>query len=365
MHLPVMPPVAPMLAELQRELPADPPEGTVYEPKWDGFRALVYRDGDEVEIGSRSEKPFTRYFPELLDPLERALPGRCVVDGEIVVAGTTGLDFNLLQARIHPAQSRIDRLAHEIPASFIAFDLLALDDRDLRGAPFRERRALLADALSEAEGPVQVTPATDDRDVAQAWLDRFVGAGLDGVIVKEPFLRYLEGKRAMIKVKRERTCESVVAGYRVHTTGDGVGSLLLGLYDGRGDLHHVGVASAFRATLRSEILDAVRPYEMHSEAGHPWEAWRDEAAHEWRLMPGTPSRWSGSRDAEADWVPLRPELVAEVRYEHLQGARFRHPARFVRWRPDRDPSSCTYRQLLTDAPDDLPDLLPGVNRPRS
>lgn len=358
-----MPPVAPMLAKLERELPASVPDGTVFEPKWDGFRAIVFRDGDDVEIGSRSEKSFTRYFPELLDPLRRSLPERCVVDGEIVVAGAKGLDFNLLQARIHPARSRIDRLAREIPSSYIAFDLLAVDDRDLRDAPFAERRSLLEEVLAEAAPPIQVTPATTDSAVAADWLDRFVGSGLDGVIVKEPTLRYLEGKRAMVKVKRERTCECVVAGYRMHKEGDGVGSLLLGLHDGRGDLHHVGVASAFRSQQRPELLEAVRPYEMASEAGHPWEAWRDEEAHERRLMPGTPSRWSGSRDGGADWVPLRPEPVAEVRYEHLQGARFRHPARFVRWRPDREPSSCTYRQLLADAPEDLPDLLPGLQPP--
>lgn len=360
-----MPPVAPMLAKLERALPGSVPDGTLFEPKWDGFRAIVFRDGDELEIGSRSEKSFTRYFPELLDPLRRALPDRCVVDGEIVVAGAKGLDFNLLQARIHPAQSRIDRLAREIPASYVVFDVLAMGDRDLRDTPFSERRSLLEAALVDAEPPVRLTPATIDPAVAADWLDRFVGAGLDGVIVKEPDLRYLDGKRAMVKVKRERTCDCVVAGYRVHKEGDGVGSLLLGLYDGRGNLHHVGVASAFRAEQRPRLLDEVRPYEMTSEVGHPWEAWRDEKAHEHQLMPGTPSRWSGSREAEADWVPLRPEQVVEVRYEHLQGARFRHPSRFVRWRPDRDPRSCTYRQLLADAPEDLPDLLPGLEPPGS
>ncbi len=351
-----MPPLSPMLAKLARELP-EVAEGTYFEPKWDGFRAVVFRDGAEIEIVSRGEKSFTRYFPELLEPLARDLPERCVVDGEIVVAAGRGLDFNLLQARIHPAESRIERLAHETPASFVAFDLLALDERDLRSEPFSERRRLLAEALAGARAPVHLTPATTDREVAHGWLERFVGSGLDGVVVKSPDLRYLEDKRAMTKVKRERTAECVVAGYRRHKDGAGVGSLLLGLHDGRGRLHHVGVASGLRERLRRQLLDDVAPHEMPSFDGHPWEAWRDEAAHERLLMPGTPSRWAGTRSPA--WVPLRPELVAEVRYEQLQGARFRHPARFVRWRPDRDAESCTYRQLLTSVPEDLHEVLGG------
>lgn len=359
MDLPVMPPTAPMLAKLARELP--PPEpGAVYEPKWDGFRAVVYRDGDEIEIESRGEKSFTRYFPELLDSLREQLPARCVVDGEIVVTGPKGLDFNLLQQRIHPAESRIKRLAAETPASYIAFDLLALDDRDLRPEPFSERRRLLEEALARGRPPVFVTPATADPALAADWLDRFVGSGLDGVVVKGPDLPYQEGKRVMVKVKHERTAECVIAGYRLHKDGQGVGSLLAGLYDGKDVLHHTGVVTGFTGTARAETLEAVRDDEMPSYEGHPWERWDDEAAHERQLMPGTPSRWSGARTKEAAWVPLQPELVAEVRYEHLQGPRFRHPARFVRWRPDRTPESCTYAQLVTPTAPDLTRLLGGA-----
>ena len=365
-RLPVMPPTSPMLAKLARELPPAR-EGTIYEPKWDGFRAIVYRDGEEIEIESRGEKSFTRYFPELVPVLLSALPARIVVDGEIVVAGPHGLDFHLLQQRIHPAASRVKMLSEQTPASFVAFDLLALGDDDLRRAPFSERRGLLEKTLRKAKAPVHVTPATPDRAVAEGWLDRFVGSGLDGVMVKDPALAYHEGKRVMVKVKHERTVECVVAGYRVHKDGKGAGSLLLGLFDKRGELHHVGVCSAFAATQRVEILDHVRPHELGADemAEHPWAAWGDEAAHQTLLMPGTPSRWSGARAAEkgvdqaqaADWVALRCDLVAEVRFEHLQGARFRHPARFSRWRPDRTPESCTYGQLVAPTPVELATLL--------
>ncbi|MBI2169189.1 MAG: ATP-dependent DNA ligase [Actinobacteria bacterium] len=356
MRLPVMPPTSPMLAKLARELPS-PRAGTIYEPKWDGFRAIVYRDGEEVELESRGEKSFTRYFPELLPAIREAFPERCVVDGEIVVAGPKGLDFNLLQQRIHPAASRVERLATETPASFVAFDLLALGDRDLRQEAFSERRRLLEEALADTGPPIHVTPATTDPAVAAGWLDRFVGAGLDGVVVKDSASKYHEGKRTMIKVKHERTADCVVAGYRRHKDGGGVGSLLLGLYDGRGNLHHVGVASGMAAALRSELHEAIAPYVMTATGDHPWARWEEAEAHERLLMPGTPSRWSGARDSGASWIPLRPELVAEVRYEHLQGARFRHPARFARWRPDRDAASCTYAQLVVAPPAELADVV--------
>lgn len=351
-----------MLAKLARELPP-PVEGAIYEPKWDGFRAIVYRDGEEIEVESRGEKSFTRYFPDLIEPLQRALPDRIVIDGEIVVAGQHGLDFNLLQQRIHPAASRVKRLAAETPASFVAFDLLALGDDDLRAAEFSERRRLLENVLRKARAPIHITPATADPAVAASWLERFVGAGLDGVVVKDPTLPYTEGKRVMVKVKHERTIDCVVAGYRIHKDGKGAGSLLLGLYDRQGALHHVGVASAFAAGQRIEIREHVQAHECGPDDidRHPWAAWRDESAHEALLMPGTPSRWSGAREAlkanATDWIPLRPELVVEVKFEHLQGARFRHPARFVRWRPDRTPESCTYAQVAVPPPAELSTLL--------
>lgn len=351
--LPVTPPVSPMLARLAREVPAD--EDLVFEPKWDGFRAIVFRGGDDVEIHSRGERSFTRYFPELLPVLVEQLPPRCVLDGEIVVRGERGLDFALLQARIHPAASRVDRLAAETPAEYVAFDLLALGDRDLRPEPFATRRRLLEEVLSDRRPPLRLTPATTDHEVARRWLERFTGAGLDGVVGKDPRQAYQEGKRSMLKIKREHTAECVVGGYREHASGEGAGSLLLGLYDGRGVLHHVGVASGFGAARRREILDAVGPRELPSYEGHPWEGWRDEAAHARQLLPGAPSRWSGRR--ESTWRPVRPELVVEVRYEHLQGPRFRNPARLVRWRPDRDPPSCTFAQLATPVPDELHEFL--------
>ncbi|GAA2055430.1 ATP-dependent DNA ligase [Catenulispora yoronensis] len=364
MELPVMPPVRPMLAKAVHEVPRDP--GLVYEPKWDGFRCVVFRDGDEVELGSRNDRPLTRYFPELLAPLRTALPERCVVDGEIVVATDGGLDFDALQNRLHPAASRVRKLAGETPASFVAFDLLALGDRDLTGEPFHERRRLLAGALGDVTGTVLLTPVTDDPDVAQDWFTRFEGAGFDGVMAKPVDLPYEQDKRVMVKVKHERTADCVVAGFRWHKDGQGVGSLLLGLYDDEGVLHHVGVASSFTAARRRDLVDELAPLRENALEGHPWRPWADAQAEAQAQAqaqaqagagtgggrrPGAQSRWAPDKDLT--WEPLRPELVAEVRYEHLLSGRFRHGGRLVRFRPDRSPQSCTYAQLEQVAPAEL------------
>ncbi|MEU6151201.1 ATP-dependent DNA ligase [Actinosynnema sp. NPDC047251] len=347
MDLPVMPPVRPMLAKAVREVPREP--GLVYEPKWDGFRCVVFRDGDELELGSRNDRPLTRYFPEVADLLANGLPARCVVDGEVVIVTPDGLSFDLLQLRLHPAASRVRKLAAETPASFVAFDLLALGDRDLTGVPFGERRALLAEALTETPG-LYLTPATDDPDVAQDWFTRFEGAGFDGVVAKRTDLPYEQDRRVMWKVKHERTADCVVAGYRTHKDGEGVGSLVLGLYDDEGTLHHVGVASSFTATRRRELVAELEPYRARALDDHPWGEWaRLDAA-----TPGAQSRWAP--DKTLSWEPLRPELVAEVRYEHVQGTRFRHTARLVRFRPDRTPDSCTYRQLEEVPPAELTEM---------
>lgn len=366
MDLPVLPPVAPMLARLARDLPEM--GGVVYEPKWDGFRTIVFRHGDEVELGSRNERPMTRYFPELLEPLRTSLPERCVLDGEIVIAAGAGLDFDALLQRIHPAGSRVRLLASTTPASFVAFDLLAWDDTDWRPRPFGERRHALEQVLAEARPPVHLTPATTDRAVAEDWFRRFEGAGLDGVMVKSLDQPYREGERVQVKVKHERTADCVVAGFRWHTSGKGVGSLLLGLYDDRGGLHHVGVTASFTAARRQELVDELAPYRMEDLAGHPWAAWAtagggvsgdesssEDAPRDVVRRPGTPSRWTGKRNLS--WLPLRPELVCEVAYDHLQGDRFRHAATFRRWRPDRRPESCTYAQLEAVPPAELEDLL--------
>ena len=348
-QLPVMPPVKPMLAKLARDLPAG--DDLLYEPKWDGFRCIVFRDGDEVELGSRNEKPLTRYFPELPPALKANLPERCVVDGEIVIAGDKGLDFEALLQRIHPAESRINMLARATPASFVAFDLLALDDTDLRPAPFAERRAALERALAGAEPPVHLTPATSDTKVAAEWFERFEGAGLDGVVAKPVSLPYREDERVMLKVKHARTADCVVAGFRVHKDGAGVGSLLLGLYDDQGTLHHVGVASSFSVARRKELAEEVAPYRENALDGHPWRDWAEAQAQATGRMPGGQSRWNAGRNME--WEPLRPELVAEVAFDHLQGDRFRHATQFVRWRLEREPRSCTYSQLDVAVPEEL------------
>ncbi|MFJ8028949.1 MULTISPECIES: ATP-dependent DNA ligase [unclassified Streptomyces] len=352
MDLPVMPPVKPMLAKSVAKIPPD----MHYEAKWDGFRAIVFRDGAEVELGSRTGKPLTRYFPELVEALRERVPERCVLDGEIVIARNGRLDFDALTERIHPAASRVRTLAERTPASFVAFDLLALGDESLVGRELTERRALLERALAASTPPVHTAPATTDIELARQWFERFEGAGLDGVIAKPLTLRYLQDERAMFKIKHERTADVVVAGYRLHKSGPVVGSLLLGLHDEEGRLQHVGVSAAFPMKRRAELIEELEPLRMDDVRGHPWAAWSDEAAHEAARLPGAPSRWSGKKDLS--WVPLRPERVAEVAYDHMEnGQRFRHTARFRRWRPDRTPESCTYAQLEEPVRYDLAEIL--------
>ncbi|MEW2498094.1 ATP-dependent DNA ligase [Streptomyces nodosus] len=352
MDLPVTPPVKPMLAKPVARIPPD----MQYEAKWDGFRAIVFRDGAEVELGSRTGKPLTRYFPELVEALRERLPKRCVVDGEIVIAREGHLDFDALTERIHPADSRVRMLAERTPASFVAFDLLALDDTSLLDVPLSERRARLEGALSRVTPPVHLAPATRDRALAERWFEQYEGAGLDGVIAKPLSGPYRPDERVMFKVKHERTADVVVAGYRFHKSGPVVGSLLLGLYDDRGALQHVGVCAAFPMKRRAELVEELAPLRMEDVTGHPWAAWSDEAAHETARLPGAPSRWSGKKDLS--WMPLRPERVAEVAYDHMEkGVRFRHTARFRRWRPDRTPSSCTYAQLEEPVRYDLTEIL--------
>ncbi len=347
MTLPVNPPVAPMLAKLTRELPRD--EGLFYEPKWDGFRCIVFRDGDEVALGSRNEKPLTRYFPELVDALGRELPSRCVLDGEVVIAGPNGLDFDALSQRIHPAEKRIRQLAEATPASFVAFDLLAYDDTSFFDVPYAERRKVLEVLLGAVRPPVHLTPVTEDPATAADWFARFEGAGLDGVVAKPADLRYLPDKRAMLKVKHQRTADCVVGGYRTHKDGAGVGSLLLGLFDQDGTLHHVGVASGFSVARRSALGDELEPVRAGALDGHPWAGWATAQAE--GRAPGRTNRWNAGKDMR--WEPVRPELVCEVSYDHLQAGRFRHSTSFVRWRPDRDPLSCTYDQLDAPVPYEL------------
>lgn len=347
--LPVMPPVKPMLAKAVHVMPRDP--GLIYEPKWDGFRCIVFRDGAEVELGSRNDRPLTRYFPELVELLKEALPERCVVDGEIVIVTGTGLDFDTLQLRLHPAASRVRKLAEETPASFVAFDLLALGDRDLMPEPFAFRRAELEKVLRDELARVHLTPLTHDPDVAQDWFTRFEGAGFDGVMAKPADQPYEQDKRVMWKVKHERTADCVVAGFRWHKDGKGIGSLLLGLYDDKGTMHFVGVASSFAAELRSELVDQLAELRTDALDNHPWRGWAVAEEHQGKRMPGALSRWSTTKDMS--WEPLRPDWVAEVRYEHVLGGRFRHTGRLVRFRPDRTPESCTYSQLDEVPPAEL------------
>jgi ATP-dependent DNA ligase len=362
MRLPVMPPVKPMLAKPVKEIPRGEMS---YEPKWDGFRSIIFRDGDEVEIGSRNEKPMTRYFPELVEAVKANLPERCAIDGEIIVIGASGdrLDFEVLQQRIHPAASRVTLLAGKTPASFIAFDLLALGDHDLTGEPFADRRARLEDVLKDARPPVHVTPLTRDESIARDWFENFEGAGLDGLIAKRDDLTYQPDKRVMSKIKHVRTADCVVAGYRVHkAAADAIGSLLLGLYvdeaappsqwmDRTRGLAPVGVIGAFPMARRRELFAELQPLVV-DVADHPWS---------WAAgMSGGPeggSRWNPKKDLS--FVPLRPERVVEVRYDYLEGARFRHPPQFVRWRPDREPVSCGYAQLEQPTPFELADVLAG------
>jgi ATP-dependent DNA ligase len=362
MDLPVMPPVSPMLAKPVSGVPApDSVEGgLVYEPKWDGFRCIVFRDGDDVVLGSRNERPLTRYFPELVEAVLRSLPHRCVIDGEIVVRTGDRLDFGALQQRIHPADSRVRRLAAETPASFVAVDLLALGDDDLTGRPFGERRAALVEALSGAEPPIHLTRISTDLDEARSWFEVFEGAGLDGLVCKPLSSTYQPDKRVMLKVKHARTADCVVAGWRPHKQPgpDGqpiVGSLMLGLYDEAGVLQSVGVSASFPMARRASLVDELEPYFLGPDDEHPWAAWRDAMAHTENRLPGAVSRWSAGKTL--DWNPLRPELVVEVAYDAMEGNRFRHTTQFKRWRPDRTPESCTYEQLERPVRYDLADVL--------
>ena len=343
------PPIEPMLAKLADELP--PAGAYLYEPKWDGFRAIVFRGASDVYIQSRDSRPLDRYFPELHDTLFERLPKNCVVDGEIVIATGNGLDFDALQLRLHPAESRVAKLAKETPSSFVAFDLLASGKRDLMGTPQSERRALLEELLRKVRPPVYLTPVTRDRAIAVDWLTRFEGAGLDGVIAKPESSPYLPGKRAMIKVKHARTAECVVAGFRWHKSGkDAVGSLLLGLYDDQGVLQHVGVTSSFTMAMRKQLVKELEPLRKDAMNAHPWRDWAGAAAESSR-MPGAQSRWSAGKDLS--WEPLRIERVCEVKYDHMQGDRFRHAGIFLRWRPDKQPRDCRYDQLEVTRPYEL------------
>ena len=343
--LPLQPPLAPMLAKAADTIPEADGNRWLYEPKWDGFRCIVFKDGDDVELTSRNERPFTRYFPELIEPMRRSLPERCVVDGEIVIphGEGRGLDFDALLQRIHPATSRVQRLSVETPASFVAFDLLALGDEVLMHQPLAERRAALDEMLATATGPVYRCPCTTDATIAAQWFVEFEGAGLDGVVAKRLTDPYTPDKRTLVKVKHARTADCAVAGYRLHKDGNGVGSLLLGLHDAEGTLHHVGVAASFTVKRRAELLAELAPLTEHALADHPWRAWAEAEAHESARLPGAQSRWSAGKDLS--WVPLRVERVAEVTFGQLQNGRFRHGVQFLRWRPDREPASCRYDQL--------------------
>jgi ATP-dependent DNA ligase len=348
MQLPFDPPLEPMLAKASDDLPAG--DGWLYEPKWDGFRAIVFRDGAEVLIQSRDLKPLDRYFPELAAPIRASFPERCVVDGEVVIALDGGLQFESLLLRIHPAASRVKMLAEETPASFVGWDLLALGDEDLRPVAQGERRARLEGAFAGVEPPIHLTPATRDRALAADWFDRFEGAGLDGVVAKRADAPYQPGKRAMLKIKHQRTADCVVAGFRWHKNGPGthIGSLLLGLFDDAGKLHHVGITSSFSWDRRADLATELEPLRKDAMDGHPWGEWAAWAAEgaadaSGQRLPGATSRWNRGKDLS--WEPLRPERVAEVAFDHLQGDRFRHATTFKRWRPDKPPEACRYDQL--------------------
>ena len=352
MHLPVSPPLLPMLAKRIAALPEG--DGWIFEPKWDGFRAIVFKDGDEVDIQSRDARPLNRYYPELVAALKTGLPERCVLDGEIVIVTPHGLDFDLLQMRLHPAESRVRLLAKETPASIAFFDLIADGESDWRDAPFAERRKALEKMLKKAKPPIHLTPSTRDRVMAEDWFSRFEGAGFDGVMAKHESLTYQPNKRVMFKVKHEREADCVVAGFRWHKNGKGtaVGSLLLGLHDDAGNLQHVGVCASFTDAKREELVTFLKPYRVKNLAGHPWKDWanaeREDAA---QRRPGAESRWSQGKDLS--WEPLKPELVVEVAYDHMQGGRFRHTAQFRRWRKDKPPRECTFDQLEVVAPHEL------------
>jgi ATP-dependent DNA ligase len=360
MHLPFSPPLAPMLAKPASSIPDGP--GWLYEPKWDGFRAIVFRDGEETLVQSRELKPLDRYFPELAAPLRENLPPRCVIDGEVVIRGPHGLEFEALLLRIHPAASRVALLAAETPASFVAWDLLALGDEDLRWVAQGERRARLEAAMLHARPPIYLTPATRDAAAAEDWFHRFEGAGLDGVVAKPLASPYQAGKRAMTKIKHQRTADCVVAGFRWHKNGPGtlVGSLLLGLFDEAGRLHHVGVTASFTDARRAELVTELSPLRRDALEGHPWAEWMSWAAAaeaSGQRLPGVTSRWNRGKDLS--WEPLRPERVCEVAYDHLQGDRFRHGTTFLSWRPDRNPGSCRYDQLEVTPPFELERIFGG------
>jgi ATP-dependent DNA ligase len=348
-----------MLAKRVSELPAG--DDWIFEPKWDGFRALVFRDGDEILIQSRDEKPLNRYFPELEDPLRAALPSRCVLDGEIVIVRDNELDFDALQLRLHPAATRVALLSRQTPSSFVFFDLLCRGDQDFRQEPFQSRRRELEALVASAPPPIHLTPATDDRSIASDWFRRFEGAGLDGVVAKALSGTYEPNKRVMLKVKHERECDCVVAGFRWHKKGDRtlIGSLLLGLFNEAGALQHVGVCASFSLEKRRELAEFLKPYRIDALAGHPWKEWAAQEAgpHEGATrIPGGQSRWSQGKDLS--WEPLRPELVVEVAYDHMQGERFRHTAQFRRWRTDKKPKDCTYEQLEVVPPQELAAIFP-------
>jgi ATP-dependent DNA ligase len=349
---PIEPPVEPMLAKLATELP--PGEGWLFEPKWDGFRAIVFKDGERVYIQSRDLKPLGRYFPELEGFLRASLPERCVVDGEIVIVGERGLNFDALQMRLHPAASRVQKLAAATPSAFVAFDLLAEGSEDLRKQPQAERRRRLERALGDGSESVHLTPCSRERTLAQEWFHRFEGAGLDGVVAKHESTTYQPGKRAMVKVKHARTAECVVAGFRWHKQGPGthVGSLLLGLFDAKGALHHVGVTSSFTMAERRRLAQELEPLRQDALRGHPWQHWAEMG--ESQRVPGMQSRWSAGKDLS--WEPLRAERVCEVKYDHLQGDRFRHAAVFLRWRTDKSPADCRYDQLEVTPPAELAEI---------
>ena len=356
---PIDPPIEPMLAKLADELPAG--EGLLYEPKWDGFRAIVFRGSSQTFIQSRDLRPLDRYFPELHDVFLERLPEGCVLDGEIVIATGAGLDFDALQLRLHPAASRVAKLSKEMPAAFVAFDLLAVDGEDLRNVPQDVRRSRLERLLASAAPPLHLTPLTWEREVAAEWLSRFEGAGLDGVIAKAADLQYAAGKRAMIKIKHARTADCAVAGFRWHKSGqDAIGSLLLGLYDENGILQHVGVTSSFTMVRRKQLVDELAPLREGALKQHPWREWAEASAHEFDRMPGGQSRWSAGKDLS--WEPLRVERVCEVKYDHLQGRRFRHGTTFLRWRPDKPPGECRYDQLEVTKPYELEKVFGAARR---
>jgi ATP-dependent DNA ligase len=354
MDLPVMPPLKPMLAKALDGLP----DGDLaLEPKWDGFRCIVFRDGDEIVLGSRNQKPFNRYFPELMDPLRASLPDRCVIDGELIVEIDGKLDFDALGQRIHPAESRVNMLAEKTPVSFIAFDCLSDGERSFIDEPFSARRSALEEIADGFSAPIHLAPMTHDRDLAMEWFNTFEGAGLDGLIAKPVDGTYKPDKRVQFKLKHVRTIDCVVAGYRIHKSGDGVGSLVLGLYGDDGKLNHVGVAASFTAKRRAELVDELADVVLGDMAGHPWASWMKAEAHADGSMPGAPNRWSGATGRDHSWIPVEPTRVVEVKYVLATDGRFRGTTRMLRWRPDREPESATLDQFHVPAPFDLRTVL--------